>query len=93
MLLQRTFREIMFLQEMNNHENIIRLLNVLKADNDRWVVGHRPSVACPANRECTAASWIDLRCKAHLQVLPWVGCVVSVCMALLGCPQGHLPGV
>jgi mitogen-activated protein kinase 15 len=34
-LLQRTFREIMFLQEMNNHENIIRLLNVLKADNDR----------------------------------------------------------
>lgn len=32
---QRTFREIMFLQEMNNHENIIRLLNVLKADNDR----------------------------------------------------------
>lgn len=73
--LQRTFREIMFLQEMNNHENIIRcacmlgewagrkgmqpsalhtgqpltvlrphcyypacrLLNVLKADNDRCV--------------------------------------------------------
>jgi len=31
---QRTFREIMFLQEMNNHENIVRLLNVLKADND-----------------------------------------------------------
>ncbi len=34
---QRTFREIMFLQELNatHHENIIRLLNVLKADNDR----------------------------------------------------------
>ena len=36
---QRTFREIMFLQELNSlnggHENIIRLLNVLKADNDR----------------------------------------------------------
>jgi mitogen-activated protein kinase 15 len=31
---QRTFREIMFLQEMNNHENIVRLQNVLKADND-----------------------------------------------------------
>jgi mitogen-activated protein kinase 15 len=28
----------MFLQEMNNHENIIRLLNVLKADNDRWAL-------------------------------------------------------
>jgi mitogen-activated protein kinase 15 len=34
---QRTFREIMFLQELNQikHPNIIRLLNVLKADNDR----------------------------------------------------------
>jgi mitogen-activated protein kinase 15 len=32
---QRTFREIMFLQEMNNHENVVRLLNVLKAENDR----------------------------------------------------------
>eukprot|EP00227_Mantoniella_beaufortii_P020136 CAMPEP_0197574462 /NCGR_PEP_ID=MMETSP1326-20131121/189_1 /TAXON_ID=1155430 /ORGANISM="Genus nov. species nov., Strain RCC2288" /LENGTH=406 /DNA_ID=CAMNT_0043137049 /DNA_START=114 /DNA_END=1336 /DNA_ORIENTATION=- len=32
---QRTFREIMFLQEVNNHENVIRLLNVLKAENDR----------------------------------------------------------
>eukprot|EP00466_Bigelowiella_natans_P021160 jgi/Bigna1/92900/estExt_fgenesh1_pm.C_950001 len=34
---QRTFREIMFLQELNmtSHPNIIRLLNVLKADNDR----------------------------------------------------------
>lgn len=34
---QRTFREIMFLQELNqtHHPNIIRLLNVIKADNDR----------------------------------------------------------
>jgi len=34
---QRTYREIMFLQELNqsHHENIIRLLNVLKADNDK----------------------------------------------------------
>jgi len=34
---QRTFREIMFLQELNvnHHENIIRLLNVLRADNDK----------------------------------------------------------
>jgi len=32
---QRTFREIMFLQELRDHENIVRLDNVLKADNDR----------------------------------------------------------
>eukprot|EP01116_Phalansterium_solitarium_P024141 TRINITY_DN874_c0_g4_i1.p1 TRINITY_DN874_c0_g4~~TRINITY_DN874_c0_g4_i1.p1 ORF type:complete len:368 (+),score=101.54 TRINITY_DN874_c0_g4_i1:111-1214(+) len=32
---QRTFREIMFLQELSQHENIIHLFNVLKAENDR----------------------------------------------------------
>jgi mitogen-activated protein kinase 15 len=32
---QRTFREIMYLQAMTGHENIIRLTNVLKAENDR----------------------------------------------------------
>lgn len=32
---QRTFREIMYLWEINNHDNIVKLLNVLKADNDR----------------------------------------------------------
>jgi serine/threonine protein kinase len=32
---QRTFREVMYLQELNGHSNIIRLLNVIKADNDR----------------------------------------------------------
>jgi mitogen-activated protein kinase 15 len=32
---QRTFREIMFLQELNGHENIIRLLNVIRAENDK----------------------------------------------------------
>jgi len=31
---QRTFREIMFLQELN-HENIISLVNVIKAENDK----------------------------------------------------------
>jgi len=32
---QRTFREIMFLQELSGHENIVRLLNVMRAENDR----------------------------------------------------------
>mmetsp|Transcript_855 Transcript_855/g.1259 ORF Transcript_855/g.1259 Transcript_855/m.1259 type:complete len:396 (+) Transcript_855:139-1326(+) len=31
---QRTFREIMFLQELHDHPNIVTLLNVMKADND-----------------------------------------------------------
>jgi mitogen-activated protein kinase 15 len=32
---QRTFREIMFLQEFGRHPNIIKLFNILRADNDR----------------------------------------------------------
>mmetsp|Transcript_61205 Transcript_61205/g.70129 ORF Transcript_61205/g.70129 Transcript_61205/m.70129 type:complete len:364 (+) Transcript_61205:129-1220(+) len=32
---QRTFREIMFLQELNGHRNIVKLMNVIKAENDR----------------------------------------------------------
>jgi mitogen-activated protein kinase 15 len=31
---QRTFREVMLLQELNGHDNIIRLLNVIYAQND-----------------------------------------------------------
>ncbi|VDD94296.1 unnamed protein product [Enterobius vermicularis] len=32
---QRTFREIMFLQEFGRHPNIITLYKVLRADNDK----------------------------------------------------------
>jgi len=32
---QRTYREIMFLQEFRDHPNIIRLHNVVKAENDK----------------------------------------------------------
>ncbi|CAE7422613.1 erkB [Symbiodinium microadriaticum] len=32
---QRTFREIMYLQSLTGHENIIRLQHVIKAENDR----------------------------------------------------------
>jgi len=31
---QRTFREIMYLQKLCGHDNLIRLLNVIRADND-----------------------------------------------------------
>eukprot|EP00178_Gracilaria_changii_P025672 TRINITY_DN79015_c0_g1_i1.p1 TRINITY_DN79015_c0_g1~~TRINITY_DN79015_c0_g1_i1.p1 ORF type:complete len:364 (-),score=57.83 TRINITY_DN79015_c0_g1_i1:128-1219(-) len=32
---QRTFREVMFLQQLGEHENIISLHNVMKAENDK----------------------------------------------------------
>jgi len=32
---QRTFREVMYLQELAGHENIIRLHNIIRAENDR----------------------------------------------------------
>ncbi|EGR28155.1 mitogen-activated protein kinase 2, putative [Ichthyophthirius multifiliis] len=32
---QRTFREVMFLQELNGHDNIVKLLNIIKAENNK----------------------------------------------------------
>ena len=32
---QRTFREILFLQAFSRHSNVIKLLNVIKASNDK----------------------------------------------------------
>lgn len=32
---QRTFREIVFLQELYGHENIVKLMNVIRAENDK----------------------------------------------------------
>ena len=34
---QRTFREIMYLQEISGHPNLVRLLSVIKADNEKDV--------------------------------------------------------
>lgn len=34
---QRTYREVMYLQELSNHENIVRLLNVIKSENEKDV--------------------------------------------------------
>lgn len=59
---QRTFREIMFLQELRDHENIIRLTNVLKADNDRDIylvfeyMGTRACDLWPCQSCCLARS-------------------------------------
>ena len=45
---QRTFREIIFLQQMAGHENIVELCNLLKADNDRdiYLVGAMSQHRC-----------------------------------------------
>jgi mitogen-activated protein kinase 15 len=32
---QRTYREVMYLQELGHHDNIIKLLNIIKSENDR----------------------------------------------------------
>ena len=32
---QRTYREVMYLQELNGHENIVRLLGIIRAHNNR----------------------------------------------------------
>jgi len=32
---QRTFREVMYLQELHGHDNIVDIINVLRAENDR----------------------------------------------------------
>ena len=32
---QRTYREVIFLQELNGHPNIITLFNILKAENSK----------------------------------------------------------
>lgn len=32
---QRTFREIMYLQELSGHDNLIRMQHVIKAENDK----------------------------------------------------------
>ncbi|CAF99377.1 unnamed protein product, partial [Tetraodon nigroviridis] len=32
---QRTFREVMFLQEFGDHPNVVKLLNVIRAQNDK----------------------------------------------------------
>ncbi|CAD8209008.1 unnamed protein product [Paramecium pentaurelia] len=32
---QRTFREVIFLEQLNNHENIIKLTSVIKAENNK----------------------------------------------------------
>ena len=86
---QRTFREIMFLQELNNHENIVRLLNVLKADNDRCA-GRR--ACCSAYRQPPHQRAAVLNSGSRLArrgSLPATHPTVPPPPP----PQGHLPGV
>ena len=47
---QRTFREILFLQELGDHENIVSLLNVHKAENDKDIYLVREAQQTPKKR-------------------------------------------
>eukprot|EP00069_Balaena_mysticetus_P012352 bmy_07595T0 len=57
---QRTFREIMLLQEFGDHPNIVRLLDVIRAENDRdiylllslWV--HQTDLHTPPDTDLNA---------------------------------------
>lgn len=52
-------REIMFLQELGGHENIIKLLKVIKADNDRdiYLVFEYMGISLPSTRSCSSPSF------------------------------------
>ncbi len=76
---QRTFREIMFLQELNGHENIVRLLNVLRADNDQVIAEDSRIQTLRVNRD-TLRSFDKLPCRLSFLNSPEsrVLCILSV---------------
>ena len=52
---QRTFREVMYLQELAGHENIVRLVNIIRAENDRdlyLVFEYMGACAAPGGGGC-----------------------------------------
>ena len=56
---QRTFREIMYLQQLSGHENIIRLQHIIKAENDRDIYltfDHMETVLTAASRGAAVPS-------------------------------------
>ena len=63
---QRTFREVMFLQEMKGHEHIISLLNVMKADNDRdiYLVFEHMGACAARESEAGPSNAVLLRSQA-----------------------------
>jgi serine/threonine protein kinase len=72
---QRTFREIIFLQGLVDHENIVTLLDVLKADNDKDIylvfeyMGTQPTLPSLPHRNGLARSdsgWYLGRCPPTL---------------------------
>ncbi len=68
---QRTYREIMYLQELAGHENIIRLANILRAENDRdiYLVFDFMGASASSSRvlcRCAALANGDVRIKRCL---------------------------
>ena len=74
---QRTFREVMYLQELAGHDNIIRLLNIVRAENDKdiylvfdfmgeWACKGAPALCVHAR----ASASLEALLGAHPQPLP-----------------------
>jgi len=71
---QRTFREIMFLLSFANHENIIKLIGLHKADNDRdiYLVFEYMGEFYPVRRRIRTHTHTKVTpCAPILRLLAW----------------------
>lgn len=69
---QRTFREIMYLQELAGHDNIIRLLNIIRAENDRdiyLVFDYMGTFPCACWLLCSLFAETDLHAVIRANIL------------------------
>ena len=80
---QRTYREVIFLQEMSGHEHIVTLLNVLKADNDRDIY----LVFEYMETDLHAAIRANILQDIHKQYILWQ--TLKVCARTS--PRAHVP--
>lgn len=84
---QRTYREIMYLQELAGHDNIIRMLNIVRAENDRDIY-----LVFDYMGECGHGSLSLLRSRVYRVRVPSAVIIVArarararVCVVCRGC--------
>ncbi|RYG47755.1 hypothetical protein EON67_08275 [archaeon] len=81
---QRTFREVMYLQELAGHDNIIRLLNIIRAENDRdiYLVFEYMGTLCLMSPPSRGVCGLRACARRHAHVCG--GCVVGARVCALG---------